>query len=1700
VHFLASALFAIIFETPLTAAAVAGGAVSIPIIIHLLNRKRFRVVTWAAMRFLLAAQKKNSRRMRIEQLLLLIVRCAIVLLLVIAMASISAWAETVWHWFDPAGGLAPVATGQRGHKIIVLDGSMSMGLKVGEQTCFDRGRALATQLVRESAGGDGFSVVLMASPARRIVSEASEDAKKVVSEIEALHLTHGNADLASTLSTVEGIVGASPGKYPQREVYFFTDMQQSTWIGRQANTLSATLQKIKARSRTIFVDVGKEGAANVAVTSLMLGESVAMAGRETPILALLTNFGPTKQDVSVRLSVGRARENAADKPEEPHEVAEVIVPKLDHRLPTPVAFKYAFPRPGDYVLQVRVQHDDLDVDDVRSAVVTVKNTIPVALVNGKAAPQLYDRATEWLRRALKPAEDNELTVVSPEVMKLGRFSDGELGRLDPYDCVYLCDVPRFSLAEVKRLEAHVRRGGSIVFTMGSQVDVANYNEMLYKGGKGLLPAKLVGPQQAPEGWQYQFQDNIELTRTDPLRPFADKSAWERLLLCRFWQYMQIEPAPRGGAREVLRFTAVRVPGSEKNAGATPPDVPAVLEWNPPVDKDGQAPRPATRLRGRVVLITTTVNSDWNNWPASPTFLPLMHELLYFAAAPRLREQTLDVGEPIELPLPQTAGGVAATVKTPDGRSENATSEALADGSAVRWTDTDLTGLYTITIGSDPREHFYAINVPAVEESQQATESDLTRTTREELLKKYPEWEDMQVVTELREVTHTATPTGEPEMAVRPLGPIVARWLFVAVLVLVLVEVVLAWQFGHYSATAMEEQRPAIRGKWAWALTTVTVMLFVFALFCGFILAHDAWTGDFLGWAPEGVRHGIEGLLNITPPAPGEGSHWRLEYTSYLWDAHADIWLAGCIAIAAAIGVFLIYNREGTRASAASDRLGKVVRLGLRVCLLLLLLAVLLPELKLWFERQGWPDVVLLIDDSQSMSTVDRYRDPEIQKVADKLATNEGLTKGERLQLAQALMLRSQPDWLTALLTQRKVRVHVYRCSSRAHRIGDVTEQEDVASALEGVKTLRAEEANDSSQLGTAVRQVLNDFRGSSLAAVIMMTDGVTTEGEDLPKVAKYARHVGVPLFFVGIGDAREVRDLYLHDVRAPDSMLIGDTLVIEVGVTAQGYNGLRVPVTLKEKGNAEVLETVEAKIEPGQKSVKVVFKKHQPKEAGEKIYIIETPVQADEVDKENNRVERAVWVHEARPLKVLYVEGYRRYEYHYIKTLFERENTKIKGNKSIDLKVFLVEADRDFASQDRSAVSEFPSRAELNAYDVVLLGDVDPKTARDEKMTQHFKDLADFVRERGGGLLVIAGERFMPAAYKDTPLKDILPVDVTGGDAGEGAVAPIEEAYQLELTPFGRLHPIFRFLPDEQENDRVWSSLKKMYWYAKNYTPKRAAEVLAVHPTVAAQGKAAGAPREAAGDHHPLVVHHFVGAGRVLFLGFDETWRWGFRENQVYFNRFWIQSIHYLARGRTGRIELRLDRQAPYRRGEPIKIMVRFPEEAPAPDPKGEVKVVVERRNPALAGDTEVRTVQLLKVLNSQPRDGEANKEEERSSRYYETLLTQTPEGEYRFWLSEPSVPNPKPHAEGRVLAPPGEMQRLRMAQQEMERAADDSGGRFYTIADAGRVIEEIPVGTRLTINTHGPPLQMWNHFVLFLVALSLLTVEWIMRKQKNLL
>jgi hypothetical protein len=296
-------------------------------------------------------------------------------------------------------------------------------------------------------------------------------------------------------------------------------------------------------------------------------------------------------------------------------------------------------------------------------------------------------------------------------------------------------------------------------------------------------------------------------------------------------------------------------------------------------------------------------------------------------------------------------------------------------------------------------------------------------------------------------------------------------------------------------------------------------------------------------------------------------------------------------------------------------------------------------------------------------------------------------------------------------------------------------------------------------------------------------------------------------------------------------------------------------------------------------------------------------------------------------------------------------------------------------------------------------------------------------------------------------------------------------AFQPRLTPLGRSHPLFRFAADDGENARVWAGLRPVHWFATGYRRKLSAEVLASHPDRPADGLP--------GEAHPLVLQQFAGAGRVLFVGLDETWRWRFRQDETRFDQYWRQACRVLCRGRPPRTELRTDKQTPYRRDEPIRLTVRFPDDAPTPPADAPVRVAIER-----AG-ADPQTVQLAKV------DG--------TRATYQGLITRTPEGDYKFRLTDPPPPGAPPRAEAKVLPPAGERERLDLDLDALTRAAAEGQGKFYRPADAGDLIDDLPEPVRLPLDQPVPPLPLWNHGLVYALLAGLFGAEWVIRRRLRL-
>ncbi len=1747
-------------------------AVAVPVIIHLLNRRRFKIVTWAAMRFLLQAQRQNTRRLRLEQLLLLIVRTAIIALVVLAMMAILPWAESVWATFWPRSALSLAKTSVRTHHVIVLDASLSMNQLCDDGTCFQKARNLAMQKIRNAAPGDGFSVLLLKQHPDWLVGQTSQDAHKVQKELEDVYATHGNASLPTALNMISAKLAENAGRFPLQVVYFFTDMQKATWPeqgtgNRKQGTGNGEKEKEKAdsvrdeinrRAQVIFVDVGKDGVSNTAVTDLSIEDPFIAADANIQIKYALHNFGTeTRKNLRVELLKGRAREAESDPPLTMHVVDQQLVPQLSAGENKSLVFPHHFKEPGTYVIQVRIESDALPADDLRSMIVTVKKTIPVLLVNGKASPDRFDQATQFLQFALDPfpkGTEPKSRPVRPTVVSAAEFSSMTDNELQGYDALFFCDVGQLGPVEVRRLSLFLRLGGGIVFSTGDRVaeHLKDYNELLYHKGQGLLPVRLMTKEEGPFSFRMEEADY----QLPPINAFVADPDKLALGASRFSQYLAATTGPEvesQNVRTILSFQREEKPEKPGDpVRFSPTNHPALLVWDPPLpqaENPAERKRPGDRplgvlpmrYRGHVILFTSTFNMDWNSWPASPSYLSMMQELSRVAVSGKLRAHAYPVGGILEDSF--ATGGVesdvyiagpdpfrlqvegSSAVKDQLTKAKKVRTQAQGDVSLFRSGETELSGIYLLTVPGDSRERPFAVNFPAGTSDQHDSESDLSRVDQDKLKEAFA---NCQIVDDpAKAVITPPRPVAGQEQVDIPgtgVGPEVARVLLLVVLGLMFLEVVLAWQFGHHSAVDGVNSPPATGRTVPLVVAALAAVLFASI---AFVLIHQAKHGDFLGFLPDGVRGWLEHIAGVPKAPPGEGTQWDLEYHSFLWDAASDYSIACFLALAAVLVLIFVYLNDGPKVRP----IYKVLLGGLRLFLILLTLAVLLPRLELQFNRQGWPDIVLLVDDSRSMSESDAFVDNEpMRDKIDKLSKLIDATppknadsveaKGpSRLQLVQALLAHPDNDWLNHLVNIRHTKVHIYHLdmAGRALKMTDANETDSTAGEITEADPRQIERAHQAlaqltaegneSRLGTALRQVIDQYRGGALSAVIMFTDGNTTRDETIRDVADYAAVKGVPLYFVGLGDEHEVRDMRLDELQVADEVIVNDFLEFSAKVVGQGNkdSDMKVSVVLKVKDEATGKEKeLDRKVVtiPANNRKSTSFRlSHQAKEVGRKLFIVElevpkkeTPVKtAGKADEPSNlRLERWIDIVASKKIKVLLVDGQARYDFRYLKTLLERELPDEKNAKTIELNVVLLDADPEYASQDRSALSDFPStREKLAEYDVVILGDVDPN----DRMLgeQRLKNLADFVkgtnltgrRRSGGGLLFVAGAEYNPHKFKGTPLADVLPVVPTG----KAPVEPPErtQRVKLEWTPEGRQHPIFRLLNTEGESSVLWKEkLQPMYWWATNYRLQPAAEVLAVKAT-GKQGQ------------QPLIVQQFVGSGRSMFFGFDESWRWRWRENEAYYNKFWIQTIRYLARGRQTRTQLRLDKQTPYRLGEPIKVRVDFPdnmslpgqEDPTKPGPVPKVQVVMENADADKNAAAEPPLTLTLTRLES------------RTS--FEGLAPHPRVGKYRFVLLTPDVSklqpdHARPYADATVELPPGEMDKLRLNRQELADAAEITKGRFYTLGNADLLLDELPAGSIVALSSPHPPISLWSNPLIFLLVMGLLTGEWLLRKRKHLL
>ncbi len=579
-----------------TIAGIALATGLIPILVHLINRRRYRRVPWAAMSFLLTANRRSAKRVWLEQWALLLTRMALIVLFGLALA----------RPFIARSSLIPFVS-SRSHRVLLIDNSLSMNARALEgRTRFELARRCAERLIESFPRTDAVSIVTLAAPAKRIVGHASYDRRFVKERLAGVKPTQRAGDWTGAIDAALDILDASDLPVESRVVYVLSDFTRREWssVGEpgSADPAAATisLQRLADALSDPAKDlhvirVDADATRNVAVTRLEPDSTLLAVRLPTRIAAEVTNFGPLSE-------YGLALQILQDG----KIVRRLSLPALEPGGSTQASVTLGFASPGTHVVEARIvetERDVLDEDNAAYLSLDIREAMPVLLVDGRPGDTALTGQAGFLATALAPKvsvdDQHSMTrdgnpfshpvLIEPKVIT-GPELDGEA--LNDYDVVALCNVQRLSREQWQRLEQFVSRGGGLFVFAGDLINVDNYNRFGYADGRGVLP----GGFGRPVDLVHADDPGVGLDVEDLTHEIAaDFRAQPNsgLFLARVYCYLPFEPDARR-AEVAVRYT------------------------------DGAAALVASGLgRGRILVLTTTANMDWTNLPAKGDYVSLM---------------------------------------------------------------------------------------------------------------------------------------------------------------------------------------------------------------------------------------------------------------------------------------------------------------------------------------------------------------------------------------------------------------------------------------------------------------------------------------------------------------------------------------------------------------------------------------------------------------------------------------------------------------------------------------------------------------------------------------------------------------------------------------------------------------------------------------------------------------------------------------------------------------------------------------------------------------------------------------------------------------------------------------------------------------------------------------------------------------------
>lgn len=679
-------------------------AFAIPLVIHLLNRRRLQEVHWGAVHLLHNVVKKNHRRLRIEQLLLLMIRIGIPILLALLMAKPVLTRSIKW------------LKDQRISTLFLIDNSYSMRASgMGDASHFSHAKESITKITENlTAGSDTAGLLIAGDQPRNLTDDPMTGRKEFVERLQQVSANGNPAGVAQALQA--SLAELNEMDNVAREVIVVSDFQSKDWLSPAAamhrRSAVESLGEGKTPVNITLLRVGEntEGGSaakreNLAVLSVVPSQAVVGVNQKVVLRATIANFGrQSYPDLEVRCIIDG----------QPHRASRITVgPEQQMQ----ALFTHTFDSPGTHVVEVQLEPDGLPIDDHFVTVVPVLDNLPTLLLvnreNLAASPLQGD--ADFVELALQPHGSSAL---NPRELK-DLIVTNKMSEDRAHDQIYaesrvaiMTNVNQMR-GGLGRLREFVKRGGGLLIFLGGDADVDWYNREMFQSGDGLLPMPILrvdgkgmpAATAARASVRSQVFEHPALSFfNDPRNGQLGRASWTR-----WFRLGMSDDIPTDVKEKVAKNAIVLARLSQGD--------PLFVE-----KKYGE---------GRVIMAAVPADASWGNLPTHPFFVPLMQRLVTNLAASVAPPRNLSPGNKIVSFVPHNHPGRTVQIVDPSGEVHECNVKRERRRGIVEFSETWKPGTYRLTDATGKVEH-YVVNLTRSESDLTLLSGDEIRTLSKEM--------------------------------------------------------------------------------------------------------------------------------------------------------------------------------------------------------------------------------------------------------------------------------------------------------------------------------------------------------------------------------------------------------------------------------------------------------------------------------------------------------------------------------------------------------------------------------------------------------------------------------------------------------------------------------------------------------------------------------------------------------------------------------------------------------------------------------------------------------------------------------------------------------------------------------------------------------------------------------------------------------